>query len=210
MALKKKSSAHLSKNNREHQRTESRDSEGLIKQLQSDDIQQRRWAARDLTDYPGIENTLLEAIKTETEHVVRESIFASLQQIGGESVVSGLIDILRSEDAELRNAAIEVLQTMPKGVALHIVELLNDRDSDVRIFAIDILQVLAHPQTPEWLLSVLKDETHINVIATAVDRLAEVGTIDMIKDLEAIKQRFPDEAYLAFAVDTAIRRIKGV
>ena len=96
---------------------------------------------------------------------------------------------------------------MPEGVALHIIELLNDRDSDVRIFAIDILQQLAHPQTPEWLLSVLKDETHINVIATAVDRLAEVGTSDMLPALKALKLRFPNEPYLDFAVQTAIRRI---
>ena len=72
-----------------------------------------------------------------------------------------------------------------------------------------MLQVLAHPDTPKWLLSVLKDETHINVIATAVDRLAEVGGLDMIDDLLDLKLRYPDEPYLHFAIDTAVERIKG-
>ncbi len=190
------------------QRQPSRDYAGLVKSLESGDPMKRRWAARDLAAWPEAVEKLLTALQDETEHPVREAIFDSLGLIGGEAVVSGLIPILRLEDAALRNGAIEVLQSIPEAVALHIIELLNDQDSDVRIFAIDILQQLAHPRTPEWLLSVLKDETHVNVVATAVDRLAEVGTPDMVSDLEAIKQRFPDEPYLAFAVDTAVRRIE--
>ncbi len=186
----------------------SRDYEGLIQELQADDEIKRRWAARDLAAYPQAVPALLEALQKDHSHPVCEAIFDSLGQIGGDEVVSGLIEVLRSEDAFLRNAAIEVLQSMPDMVALHIIELLNDRDSDIRIFAIDILQVLAHPQTPQWLMSVLKDETHVNVIATAVDRLSEVGTPEMIEPLNEIKKRFPDDDYLAFAVDTAIRRIQ--
>jgi len=190
-------------------RFSKRNYDGFIEQLASVDPVKRRWAARDLVDYPDAIDTLLTALRDESEHPVREAIFDSLQHIGGEAVVTGMISILRLEDAELRNGAIEVLQSMPEEVALHIIELLNDQDSDVRIFAIDILQVLAHPQTPEWLLSVLKDETHINVIATAIDRLSEVGTPDMVPALEDIKRRFPDEPYLSFALGTTIRRIEG-
>jgi len=186
----------------------NRDYDGLVQQLNAEDPQERRWAVRDLAAYPDAIDVLLKALPKEQELPIIEAIFNSLQHIGGEEVVLGLIPILHSEEAVLRNGAIEVLQSMPENVALHIIELLNDKDSDIRIFAIDILQVLAHPRTPEWLLSVLKDETHINVIAAAVDRLAEVGTPDMVPDLEIIKQRFPDESYLIFAVDTAIRRIK--
>jgi len=207
MALKKEKQPDIGPATGEH-RHNKRDYDGLVEELGSSNPAERRWAARDLVDYPKAVEVLLATLPNEPEHPVREAIFDSLQHIGGETVVSGLIPLLRVEDAELRNGAIEVLQSMPEGVALHIIELLNDQDSDVRIFAVDILQVLAHPQTPEWLLSVLKDETHVNVVATAVDRLAEVGTLEMLPELEAIKQRFPEEAYIAFAVNTAIRRIK--
>lgn len=208
MGLKKDRSDDIKHNNNEELRQNSRDLKGLINELNDKDATKRRWAARDLADYPESAGNLLAILTNEPEHPVREAIFDSLCSIGGEDVVTGLIPILRLEDAALRNGAIEVLQSMPELVALHIIELLNDQDSDIRIFAIDILQVLAHPKTPQWLLSVLKDETHINVIATAVDRLSEVGTPDMIDNLEAIKQRFPNEAYLSFAVDTAIHRIR--
>jgi len=192
-----------------YERQSTRDYAGLLQQLESSDPSKRRWGARDLANYPQAVDPLLGRILVETEHPVREAIFDSLQQIGGPAVVSGLIPLLRNEDAAVRNGAIEVLQAMPEDVAPHIVELLNDSDSDVRIFAIDILQQLAHPQTPQWLLSVLKDETHINVIAAAVDRLAEVGTTDMLSELKALKLRFPDESYLQFAIQTAIDRIEG-
>ena len=193
----------------EHERRSSRGYSDLLQQLESSEPAERRWAARDLVSYPEAVDALLSHIDIETDNPVQQAIFDSLQHIGGASVISGLLPLLRTEDAFVRNAAIEVLQAMPEGVAVHIVELLNDIDSDVRIFAIDILQQLAHPQTPEWLLSVLKDETHINVIATAVDRLSEVGTTDMLPELKALKLRFPDEAYLQFAIQTAIDRIEG-
>ena len=209
MGLKKKTEPQDSnKAVLKEKRQTGRDYAGLLTELDSRDPMKRRWAARDLAAWPEAVEALLAALPRENEHPVREAIFDSLSSIGGEDVVAGLIPLLRSEDAALRNGAIEVLQSMPADVAPHIIELLNDRDSDVRIFAIDILQQLAHPRTPEWLLSVLKDESHVNVVATAVDRLAEVGTPDMLPDLQAIKQRFPDEPYLGFAVDMVIRRIE--
>ncbi len=207
MALKKNNDS-AAKERTTHKRRFNRDYDGLLCQLGSEVSSERRWAARDLAKYPEAVSALLKALSDEWEHDVREALFDTLQQIGGEDVISGMISLLRAESAELRNGAIEVMQSMPTAIADHIMELLNDRDSDVRIFAIDILQVLAHPQTPEWLISVLKDETHINVIATAVDRIAEVGTLEMLPEIEDIKLRFPDEPYLAFAVDTAIKRIK--
>ena len=208
MGLKRTEKGDKNLKETKKKRQPDRDFEGLLTQLESRDLMQRRWAARDLAAWQKSVKVLLVALAEETEHSVREAIFDSLSSIGGEDVVAGLVPLLRSEEAALRNGAIEVLQSMPSDVAPHIIDLLNDQDSDVRIFAIDILQQLAHPQTPEWLLSVLKDETHVNVVATAVDRLAEVGTSDMVPDLQAIKLRFPEEPYLSFAVDTAIRRIE--
>jgi HEAT repeat protein len=207
MALKKCNNSTAGET-RSHKRRYKRDYDGLISQLGSDDPSERRWAARDLVKYPETVEALMAALTVESEHAVREALFDTLQLIGGEAVITGLITLLRAENAELRNGAIEVMQSMPTAIADHIKELLNDRDSDVRIFAIDILQVLAHPRTPEWLMSVLKKETHINVIATAVDRISEVGTLDMLPEIEDIKRRFSDEPYLTFAVDTAIKRIK--
>jgi len=209
MALKKKSAKVVNLRGDQESRLQGRGFADLAEQLQERDITKRRWAARDLSEFANAIPTLLSALQIEQELVVQEALLDSLATLGGEAVVSGLIPLLRSEDPALRNGVIEILQSMPEGVAGHIVALLNDTDSDVRIFAIDILQALAHPQTPEWLLSVIQEEAHINVIATAVDRLAEVGIPEMVPALQALKQRFPDEAYLQFAIDIAIERIQG-
>jgi len=206
MALKKKLKGS---NTKQNQRKEKRGFDELSANLNSPDVSVRRWAARDLSGTATATDVLLEALEKEKEHVVFEAILDALESIGSDKVVMGIIPMLRSEDASHRNGVIEVLQSMPDIVALHIIELLNDSDSDVRIFAIDILQVLIHPDTPKWLLSVLKDETHLNVIATAVDRLAEVGTPDMVEEIIALKERYPNEAYLHFAIDTAVLRICG-
>jgi len=206
MALIKKKKQHTEVV--EH-RDNGRSFDELAAQLFDEDATVRRWSARDIASFDGAAKALFTTLEKENQPSVIEAIFTSLELIGTDEVVQGLMPLLRSEDAAERNNVIEVLQTMPDIVALYIVELLNDRDSDVRIFAVDILQVLAHPDTPKWLMSVLKDETHINVLATAVDRLAEVGTEDMIDEIMSLKERFQNEYYLHFAIDTAISRIKG-
>ncbi|MDQ7073262.1 MAG: HEAT repeat domain-containing protein [Gammaproteobacteria bacterium] len=211
MALKKhKKPNEGEQENHSNRRHNERTVNDLIIDLkQAESAVERRWAARDLAEYPDAVQDLLDALVSEQDMTVFGAILDTLQNTKSNEVVNGLLPLLRSEDAGKRNAVIEILQSMPEMVALHIIELLNDTDSDVRIFAIDILQELAHPDTPKWLLSVLKDETHINVIATAVDRLAEVGEPEMIDALLDLKLRYPDEGYLHFAIDTAVARIKG-
>lgn len=190
-------------------RFNKRNYEGLCAQLNSENLSERRWAIRDLSEYPQATSDLFSLLEKEPEVSEREALFDSLQYIGGEQVIDGFLHLLHSENAGLRNGAIEILQSKPEGVAEHIEELLNDSDSDIRIFAIDILQKLTHLQTPEWLISVVNKEQHINVLANAVDRLAEVGTPEMVPELEALKQRFSGEDFLCFAIDMAIVRIQG-
>ena len=61
---------------------------------------------------------------------------------------------------------------------------------------------------PEWLKSVLLDENHVNVVATAVDRLVEMGDSSIVATLEDVAHRFAQHDYIQFAVKTAIERIK--
>lgn len=186
-----------------------RDMPGLLAQLVEEDVDKRRWAAMDLATYPEAVGVLCERLPREADYSVREVILSSLLRIGGDQVVAGLTPLLRGEDVPLRNGAVEVLQRLPDAVAPYMELLLEDPDSDVRIFAIDILRLLTHPKTPEWLLSVIGRHTHVNVVAAAVDRLADVGTPDAVPHLEALKQRLPNEPYIEFAVNSAIRRIRG-
>ena len=186
-----------------------RDRAGLLRQLSDDAPDIRRWAALDLAEFPDATEMLCAQLERETAVAVREALLTTLIKIGDGAVVQGLIPLLRSEDAALRNLVIEALQQLPDAVAPHIEAMLQDPDSDYRIFSINVLDNLKHPQAPAWLQDVVQRETNINVCATAVDVLAEVGTPEVIPALSALPERFNDDPFMQFCVQTAIRRIQG-
>jgi HEAT repeat protein len=94
-------------------------------------------------------------------------------------------------------------------VAPQVEAMLGDPDSDVRIFAVNVLAALPHPMVPAWLRRVVTVDPHVNVCAAALDALAEVGEPEDIPALEALAERFADVAFIKFAVDAAVRRIRA-
>ncbi len=193
----------------EERRGRERGLDALSRQLTQGGIDERRWAARDLVDYPMAATMLAERLLAELDLSVREAILDTLAALGNKAVVAGLLPLLRSEDAALRNGVIEVLQGLPAAVAPYLRDLLHDPDPDVRIFTIDILRTLTHPETPQWLHEVLLYEAHVNVLATAIDCLAEIGTPAHVEALQKVKDRFADQPFIGFVVDTALQRING-
>ncbi len=191
------------------ERQQARDRDGLVQALQADDPLTRRWAARDLTLYPEVSAALVAQLRRETENSVLQVILTSLTAIGDDTAVQGLIDCLYLEDAMLRNAAIEVLKELPDQVAPFMDRLLQDPDPDVRIFAVDVLESLRHPRVEDWLIEVISQDPHVNVCATAVDLLGEVGSDQSQAALVALKQRFAEEPYIQFAADLALKRIEA-
>ncbi|HYD29314.1 MAG TPA: HEAT repeat domain-containing protein [Azospirillaceae bacterium] len=177
--------------------------------LDAADPTERRRAALDRAYPDGPAADLCRRLPVENEPAVREAILTALMTIGGPQAVDGLLPLLRSEDAALRNGAIEALQKMDRDVVPHVENLFADPDSDVRIFAVNIVEALRHPLAPAWLFRLVQFERHINVCAAAVDALAEIGTPDMVPALETLTDRFPNQPFLHFAVRLAIRRITG-
>jgi hypothetical protein len=58
-----------------------------------------------------------------------------------------------------------------------------------------------------WLERVLMQDAAVNVVGAALEVLAEVGTAGSLPALRAVVQRFPDDAFIGFAVDVAVERI---
>lgn len=185
-----------------------RDCPGLLVQLQDADPATRRWAARDLADCPGVSAALVERLNQEAEVSVREVILSTLTGLGDATAVAGLVECLRSEDVPLRNEAIESMRQLPEAVAPIMRGLLADPDPDVRIFAVNILQSLCHPEVETWLIEVIEQDAHVNVCATAVDLLGEVGTVVAHESLLRLKARFTNEPYIRFAADLALERLR--
>ena len=191
----------------EDERKQARDCGSLEAELDNPNATARRWAARDLTDCPGASAALVSRLGREDDVSVREVILTTLTTLGDEIAVQGLVRCLRSESASLRNEAIEAMKQLPDEVALIMRGLLADASPDVRIFAVNILESLRHPAVESWLIEVIERDPHLNVCATAVDLLGEVGSAAARLPLEQLKARYADEPYIQFAADLALQRI---
>jgi HEAT repeat protein len=186
-----------------------RDLTGLRESLRNDDPFRRRWAARDLIAYPTAIDALLSQLRVESDREVRAAIFTTLSQFDNLSAAKGLISFLHSEDVALRNNAIDALKLMPSALAPLMDDLLQDPSTDVRILAVNVLESLRHPQVEQWLIRVVTQDPHVNVCATAVDLLSEVGTQAAVQPLLTLKSRFSAEPFMHFAIDVALKRIQG-
>lgn len=155
-------------------------------------------------------DALCAALTTEKETSTRDIIAVELARRGGEHVVDGLLPILSSDDAALRNIAIDILKELPSAVAPRMEELLDDPDPDVRIFLVNVLEALRHPSVEDWLIAVITMDSNVNVVITALDLLNEVGTESAIPALRRAISRYPDEPFVIFSADSAIRRIEGL
>lgn len=208
MALKK-SALTPARPTQAQERAFERNCVGLAEQLNDERVEARRWAARDLVECKDCSVVLLARLQIENHKSVREVILTTLTLLGDSVAVSGLVQCMRSEDAELRNEAIEAMKQLPSEVAPIMRSLLADADSDLRIFAVNILESLRHPDVLTWLHEVIEHDVHVNVCATAVDLLGEVGNQATLEPLRRLKTRFDKEPYIQFAADLAVKRIQG-
>jgi HEAT repeat protein len=181
----------------------------LLLGLQDAQPAARREAARALAQLPNTSQWLVGRLNVENESSVIEGLMTALAQQADEVAVEALLDCLRSEDAALRNDAIEALKTAGRHQPQLIQQTLGDSDSDVRILAISILESLKHPDVELWLIELVEQDPHLNVCACAVDLLCEVGTERARAALEQCRERFADEDYLVFAIELALSRLRG-
>jgi HEAT repeat protein len=168
---------------------------------------ERRSAARALAAFPDGTNTLADALKTETDPRVREAIFTSLVRIGGRESVNVVVPFIRSDNAGLRTGALDALRAMIGVVGPVLPALLSDPDPDVRLLACDLTRELPSDEATQLLCGVLAVEPEANVCAAAVDVLLEIGEAEALPLLQACAARFGDDAFLTFAVTTAMERI---
>ncbi|MTJ79426.1 MAG: HEAT repeat domain-containing protein [Telmatospirillum sp.] len=183
--------------------------DALLAALESDTASDRRSAARELAAFPETAPALCDRLAVEQSPSVRAAILMSLIRIGSPEAAGRLAEFLRSDDATLRNGAMEALQEMPDALEGHVDRLLADGDSDVRIFAVNILSAVRLRSAPAWLARVIRSDSHVNVCAAAVDGLAEIGGVEMLDDLADLRRRFAGDDFMEFAIDTASLRIRG-
>ncbi|WP_207462058.1 HEAT repeat domain-containing protein [Azospirillum sp. SYSU D00513] len=171
------------------------------------DPAQRRRAAHALAGRAEAVQPLCARLAAEPDPAAREAILTALVRTGTAEAVAGLLPFLHSEDASLRNGALESLQQMPPAIVGPEVEpLLADEDPDVRIFAAQLAGRIVHPMRLAWLAELVERDPHVNVCLTAVDALVETGDPQALDSLERLAGRFPDDPFVAFSVEAARRR----
>ena len=188
---------------------DTRAPEQWLEQLCAGDSALRREAAMALGLIAGCSQALIAQLDQETHASVIEALIGALAHQADEAAVLALIDCIRSEDASLRNDAIEALKSAGAAQPHLIQQALNDSDSDVRILAVGILETLRHPEVELWLIELLEQETHVNVCACAIDVLCEVGSARALDVLELCRERFAEHDYLVFSLELALKRLQA-
>ncbi len=123
--------------------------------------------------------------------------------------IEDIMNLLKLDDAYVRNLGISILRNFGNSIKYYIVKFLIGDDRDLRIFAINVLGDVNFSESRDMLVELLEDEQDINVAMTAVDYMSEIGEEEDIELLESLKERFKGEVYVEFAVDGAVKMIKG-
>jgi HEAT repeat protein len=167
-----------------------------------------RWAAaRSAGEFPEGISILRDALSRETSPRVREAIFTSLARIRTSESAEAVLPYLGSDDASLRAGALDALRAMPTAIAPHLSRVLKDRDPDIRLLACELVRNQPAGDANRLLADLLATETEANVCAAAVEVLAEVGGLQLLPLLAQCAARFPDDPFLAFAIQVASERI---
>jgi len=166
---------------------------------------EERWrAARAAADSSANVPALSLALARESDPRVREAIFTALARIATAESAQAVLPYLRSDDANIRIAALDALLAMPRAAEAHLPLLLSDPEADVRLLACELVRKMQGENGPRQLHSLLEAEPQANVCAAAVEVLAEVGDAEALPPLRRCLARFPDDPFLNFAITVAI------
>lgn len=176
-----------------------------------DDDSQKDNIIDEIVKFHGGGEFLIEYIHSDDVHKnVATKIASTISSMDpDEAPIELIMDLLKLENAYIRNLGISMLRDFGNSIKYYIVKFLIGDDRDLRIFAINVLGDVNFSESREMLIELLQSEEDINVAMTAVDYMGEIGEIEDIPLLESLKTRFADDVYVQFAVDGAITMIKG-
>jgi len=68
---------------------------------------------------------------------------------------------------------------------------------------------LRHDLVPQWLVQVMAQDAEVNVVAAAIEVLAEVGAPEHVGALRSAARRFAGDPFIGFAAQVAEQRIQA-
>jgi len=177
----------------------------------SDESDKQDYAIEEIARFDGGGELLVECIDTENANKRVSTKIASVisSMNPDDAPIERIMDLLKLENAYIRNLGISILRDFGDSIKYYIVKFLIGDDRDLRIFAINVLGDVNFAESRDMLVELLETEEDINVAMTAVDYMGEIGELEDITLLESLKERFSGDFYAEFAVDGAIKLIKG-
>lgn len=136
---------------------------------------------------------------------VQEAADNALRKIGGKEAVTGVIPLLRSDEAPVRNGAMDILRALGGQELSSIIPLLKDEDVDIRIFATDILGSAGNSMALAPLCDALLKDPEVNVRYQAAVSLGSLGLPDAAK---CLNQAMRDEEWVQYSVIEALAKIR--
>ncbi len=148
----------------------------LAAQLESEDEETRRRAVMGLAGYPLAEakEHLFAALGDASWRVRKETVDVLLAMEISDRIVEEIVALLASENAGLRNSAVETLERLGSRAVAPLCGHVHDADHDVRKFAIDILGTIGNARAVPLLVEALGDPEP-NVCAAAAENLGKIG-----------------------------------
>lgn len=146
---------------------------------------------------------LAELLKT--HHLgIQEAVDSSLRKIGGRETVGAVIPLLRSDEASVRNLAMDILREVGNQDMPSLIDLTLDDDPDIRIFVADILGSTGSLLAVQPLCEALLGDPEVNVRYQAAVSLGELGMEDAIP---CLNQAINDEEWVQYSVIEALTKI---
>lgn len=193
--------------------TEARPAGGDEESLQADltaaDPRLRRAAARALSRHPAAVPALRAALANESVRPVQESLLTALTEIASPEAVTGMLELLRAEDAWLRNAALAAVQEIGPAAAAPVRAVLGAADPDLRMAALLALAGLRCQEAEAWIIALMEREAEVNVCATAIEVLDRIGGPAAAPALDRLARRFAADPFLVFAARAVRDRLAG-
>ncbi|MGD0297983.1 MAG: HEAT repeat domain-containing protein [Bryobacteraceae bacterium] len=161
--------------------------ENYIEKLDCPDEAERIYAAEDLGYLNAPEGVppLLEHLGKETSRAVREAIFQALTRIDAAAAIEGSIQLLGSDDPQIRNQAVEVLRSKGQASFPLLNTVMREGGKDVRKLVLDVLSGVQVSGAEAIYEAALSDQD-ANVVITAVENLGSTraaGFRGRIEDL---------------------------
>jgi HEAT repeat protein len=142
------------------------------KKLDSSDEVERIYAAEDIgySNAPEGVPLLLKRLNEENSRAVRDAIFQALIRIDADTSIEGSIQLLESENPQIRNQAVDVLRHKGARSVPFLHTAMRSGDKDLRKFVLDVLSGVRADGVDKVYEAALSDRDE-NVVITAVENL---------------------------------------